>query len=287
MRTFDEIYASVPAEQREELHQFRRTHPESTHVVNGVTWRYIASGAGDQVLLLLVGGLREADAAYRNIPLLEDDFRVIAPSYPALNTMAELADGIAGVLQHESVQSAHVLAGSFGGMLAQVFVRRHRAFVDKLVLSTTAVLDEASTGRYRQGIAMIDAAPEDVVMENAKETMFTIMQPPEAMHDFYRAYLDELYSYRVDKAALASTYHALLDFADNYTLMPDDLAGWPGAMLILEADDDATFDAQTRERVRALYPQAERYVFHNAGHSPAASQRDLYFKVVKDFLLER
>lgn len=283
-RSFNEIYANVPDEQRQRLATFRETHPVSTTEINGTTWEYIDSGQGDEVILLLVGGLRVADAGSRAISMLEDAYRVITPTYPALDTMAALADGLGAVLGAAGVQKAHVLAGSFGGMLAQVYVRRLPEKVDKLILSTTAVLDEESVQRYRQGIEVFSPLPSEQVAEFARNMMFEIIAPPESDHDFYRAYLDELYSYRIHKTELLSTYHALVDFADNYTLTADDLKDWSGALLILESDDDATFNEETRARVRAIYPHAQHYVFHGAGHSPGTTQRERYFKVVKTFL---
>lgn len=281
MRSFEEIYADVPAEQRDALRQFRADHPERAIDHDGTTWRYVVSGADDAPpLLLLVGGLREADAAHANIAALSDTFRVITPSYPALGTMDALADGLSAILTHEGATPAHVLAGSFGGMLAQIFIRRHPALVAKVVLSTTAVFDEASAERYRQALAMVEPLPDDQVAAMAKEMMFATMQPPPDKHAFYRAYLDELYSYRVDKAGIVSLYRALLDFADHGAMAER----WTGDALILESDDDATFDESIRARVRGLYPGASHYTFHGAGHSPATTQRELYFNVVKDFL---
>ena len=281
MRSFDEIYADVPPDQRDALRHFRDTHPEHTLDVNGVTWRYVVSGKPSaHPLLLLVGGLREADAAYANIAELDDDFRVIAPSYPTLDTMEALSDGIAAILRQECVSDVHVLAGSFGGMLAQVFIRRHADLIGKVVLSTTAVLDDANVQSYRAALQMMAALPDAQVLEGAKSTMFDIIQPPEDHHAFYRAYLDELFSYRVDKPALMSMYQALVGFAEGDALQQP----FNGAMMVLESDDDANFDAETRARVRALYPQAQTYTFYSAGHSPATSQRELYFRVVKAFL---
>ncbi len=278
----DHYYTDVP--QYAAFQQFRADHPVSTAEIEGRTWEYIASGTGGQVILLLVGGLRVADAAWRSIPMLEDEFRVITPTYPAAVTMAALADGLAGVLRAEGVMQVHVLAGSFGGMLAQVFIRRHPQHVSKLILSTTAVLDDDSVARYKQGLEMFSPLPEGQVKDFAKTMMFDIIAPPEDMHLFYRAYLEELYSDRLSKDDILSTYHALIDFAENYTLTANDLKGWGGEILILESDDDATFDEKTRAAVRAVYPQARHHVFHGAGHSPGTTQRDLYFQVVKDFL---
>jgi pimeloyl-ACP methyl ester carboxylesterase len=283
-RSFETIYADAPADQRERLREFRASHVARQATVNGVTWDYIDSGSGSETILLLVGGLRVADAAYRNIPMLEDEFRVITPSYPALSTMAALTDGLVGVLAAAGVDQAHVLAGSFGGMVAQVLVRRQPLRVAKLVLSTTTVLDTDSASRYRQSLDMLRPLPPETAADFAKDYMLRTVAPPENEMDFWRAYLDELYSYRINKAELISTYECLLDFAENYRFSPNDLAGWPGQILILESDDDATFDEAARASVRALYPQAQTYTFHGAGHSPGTTQRELYFRVVKDFL---
>lgn len=49
---------------------------------------------------------------------------MISFNYPAALTTA-LADGVAAVLASEGVRHAHVLGGSYSGVVAQVLVRRH------------------------------------------------------------------------------------------------------------------------------------------------------------------
>ncbi len=281
---FDSLYAAVPAPQRQALELFRETHPEQHTPVNGTEWAYLKSGDGEQTILLLVGGLRVADAAHLNIPMLEDDFRVITHSYPGLSTMADLADGLAGLLDDERIDQCTVLAGSFGGMLAQVFVRRYPARVRQLILSTTAVPNQQNVQQYQQGLAMLQAMNEADAAEASQQVMFGIIDPPEDSHAFYQAYLKELFTIRLSKHEIISTYEALIDFAENYSLKADDLHDWPGEILILESDNDGTFDAPVRAAVREIYPQAQSYVFYGAGHSPGTTQRDLYFRVVKAFL---
>ncbi|MEQ8674152.1 MAG: alpha/beta hydrolase [Aggregatilineales bacterium] len=279
LRSFDSIYEDVPTEQRKNFVYFRQTHPPKYAHIDGINWAYIDNVRGDEPVLLLVGGLRVADAAWQSIPMLDDVFRVVTPTYPALNTMNELADGLAGMLDALELEQAYVLAGSFGGMLAQVFVRRHPDRVKKLVLSTTAVLDEDSQTRYQQALTMMQALSDEEMAQTAQSMMFDTMAPPAEMHAFYRAYLDELYTERLTRDELISTYHCLLDFAENHDLQPLEKSD----ILILESDNDATFDEATRARVRALYPHAQHFVFKGAGHSPGTSQRELYFKVVKHF----
>lgn len=279
IRSFDTIYANVPEKQRKNFVYFRQTHPPKYTHIDDTNWEYIDNLRGEDTILLLVGGLRVADAAWQSIPMLDEEFRVVTPTYPAIPTMNALADGLADLLDALDITKAHVLAGSFGGMLAQVFVRRHPDRVKKLVLSTTAVLDADSKARYEQVLGMMQAMSDEDMAQAAQTMMFDTMAPPPEMHDFYRAYLDELYTERLTRDELISTYQCLLDYAQNHALEPLEKSD----ILILESDNDATFDEATRARVRALYPNAEHYVFKGAGHSPGTTQRDLYFRVVKDF----
>jgi pimeloyl-ACP methyl ester carboxylesterase len=278
------FYANAPPEQVTSLNQFRETHPLRRTTVNGTEWEYIASGQGESTILWLVGGLRVADAAYRSIPLMEGTFRIIAPTYPALSTMADLSDGLAGLLDAEGVEKVHLLAGSFGGMVAQVFARRHPQRVDKLILSTTTALKAEDADKYRAQVVMLTAAASEVVAEGSRGTFLSMIAPPESERAFWAAYVDELFSVRLSKADLLSTLNCMIDFAENYRLLPDDLADWRERILIIEAEDDVTFDATARGQLKALYPAAQVHTFRGGGHSPATTRREEYFGLVKRFL---
>jgi pimeloyl-ACP methyl ester carboxylesterase len=280
MDTFNHFYADVPEEQRERLRAFRASHPSHTTRVQSVAWEYLTGGSGAETVLLLVGGLRVADAGFRAMLELERDFRVIAPTYPRVETLAALGDGLAGVLNAEGIDHAHVLAGSFGGMVAQCFVRQHPARVKTLILSNTAVLDETAAARYQTELEMLAPLPNELVRVGAKERFYQMVAPLEAESAFWRAYLDELFSVRLDKADLLSTYRCLLDFANHYTLPP--ISQPP--TLIIESEDDATFGKAQRDAVKALYPKAALHSFQNAGHSAATTQRETYFRVVREFI---
>jgi pimeloyl-ACP methyl ester carboxylesterase len=285
MKTFDDYYVDVPVEQKTRLADFRATHPLQEARIQGTNWKYISCGTGEATILWLVGGLRVADAAYRSIPLMEDSFRIIAPTYPAVTTMAELVDGLAGLLKTEGIAQAHLLSGSFGGMVAQAFIRRYPDMADCVVLSTTTVPDPLLAERYRQQAQMLAAAPPELVASVSKPNFIQMIDPPEEERAFWTAYVDELFSERLGKNDQLSTIHCLLDFVDTYSLTPDDLADWAGRLLIIESEDDATFDADARERLRNLYPMAQVHTFEGGGHSPGTTRRDEFFNLVRNFYL--
>lgn len=274
MLAFDELYKDVPDTQKNALKSFREQNPPKQ--LNG--WNYISTGQGMETILWLVGGLKKADAAFQTIPMMADSFRIIAPDYPALSSMDALADGLSAILAAEGIDSAYVLSGSFGGMLGQVFLRRYPAKVKKLVLSTTTAPDTAQIERYQQLLGMASAAPEELLRELAPSQMFGTIAPPPHEAEFYRAYLKELYSQRLNKQDILSTYEAVIDY------MKRDFSVWEAAnLLILKSDNDATFGEAEQARLIALYPHAQIHTFTGAGHSPSSTQREAYFAKVREF----
>lgn len=277
-----DYYAAVPATQRAELFAFRQAYPTQQFMVDGVAWDVLDTGGADKpALLILVGGLRVADAAYKTTAPLAQDFRVIVPTYPALTTMAALCDGIVGVLDALELDQAHLLAGSFGGMVAQVLVRRHSARISNMILSSTGIPD---AGPYKTQRRMVAALPRFVLRRTLPNRMLAVMAVAHDQQSFWKAFLRELFTERLSKREVLATFDAILDFAENYTLSAADLEGWRGQLLIIQSDDDATFDAASREAVRKLYPDAQFHRFENAGHSPAQNQPDVYQRVVRAFL---
>lgn len=279
---FDRLYADAAPEMREALRAFRSEHPLREASINETRWQYITCGQGEPAVLWLVGGLRVYDAAFSYIPLLENDFRLIVPTYPALHSMAALADGLAGLLDAEGVGQAAVLSGSFGGMLAQVFMRRHPGRAGRVVLSSTSPpLPAAAAAYHRQG-QMLRWLPGPLLGRLVARQFYRIMQPPPAEGAFWRAYLHELFVQRMSKKELLSTLDCMVDYMGQ-GFRPDDLAEWPGQVLIIDAEDDATFDVAASGALRDLYPAAQTYTFAQAGHSPASTQKEQFFALVRSF----
>src|SRR6185369_3567068 len=122
---FDEIYAKVPAEQVARLKEFRLTHPYKQLIVGDTKWEYISCGHGEQTLVLLPGALSVGESMFPLISAFENDYRIIAPSYALSLSMTRLCDGIAQILETEALNRAHVFGGSYGGLVAQYFVRHY------------------------------------------------------------------------------------------------------------------------------------------------------------------
>src|SRR5687768_10291721 len=139
---FDEIYAKVPGEQVERLKEFRRAHPVKRLNFGNQQWEYIACGRESaQTLLLLPGALSVGESAFPLITAFENDYRIIAPSYALSQTMTGLGEGIAHILETEGAGQAHLIGGSYGGLVAQYFVRKFPEKARSLVLSHTFLMN--------------------------------------------------------------------------------------------------------------------------------------------------
>ena len=282
----DKYYRKVPPAQREKFMRFRREHPLKTVLTNGVTWEYLTSGHPfGQALLLLPGALGTAVSAWRTITLLEPgQFHIICPNYPAkVDSMSALADGIAAILTQVGIQTTYVVGGSYGGMLAQVFTHRHPNLVSRLVLSHTYPPVGTRLRSVEPTLRLIRILPMFMVKKMLRDRMTGILPfrpSPELL--LIVAQIREAVDTRLTRQAALSTFLRMMDF-DRQTFSPSDLAGWPGKVLIMLAEDDPTTPEPLRKALVDLYPGARLHLFKGSGHAIAILESEEYLKVMKDF----
>jgi pimeloyl-ACP methyl ester carboxylesterase len=261
-----------------ELAAFRARHTPRSLMQGGVNWRYYAGGSGDRVLLRLSGALGLAEFSFQQISLFERHFRVIAPDYPAVRSLAEMTEGLIAILDAEGVDRAHVIGGSFGGLLAQSLVRRAPERVASLVLSHTGAPDGK---RRRLGAAIVVALPIQLLRTLLRARLGRTL---DAADTFWRRYFDTAVG-QMTKADIMSRVRLQAEFgAERWS--PEGLARWPGRVLLIEGADDPLFPPTARARLRALYPTAEVYQFRGTGHAAAVLKPEEYAAVVTRFLLD-
>jgi pimeloyl-ACP methyl ester carboxylesterase len=262
-----------------QLGEFRTSHAPRHVSRRGVEWSYYTGGGTGDVLLRLTGALGLAEFSFQQIRLFERQFRVIAPDYPAVASLAEMTDGLVAILDAEGVGRAHVSGGSFGGLLAQVLVRHAPERVASLVLSHTGAPDGR---RRRLGVAIAATMPVSVLRALLKAKLGRTLR---AADPFWRRYFDRAIN-EMTKADIMSRVRLQAEFGQQAGWTPSDLASWPGRVLLIEGEDDPLFPAAARQRLRALYPMAEVYAFKGTGHAAAVLKPEEYAAVVSRFLLQ-
>ena len=277
--------AGASEELQRDLLRFRTAYPPKTLMVDGCEWQYYAGGQGVQVLAILPGGLRSGEAAFRLALALENDFRILALTYPPLPRIAQWVEGLKAILDAERIPSAHIFGSSAGGMLAQCFVRRYPRYVLKLVLGDTSLPDRERGLKYRRRSWLMPILPVGLARRLGRRSLPRLVaELPEDQRPFWLAYLSELLDQIYSRAWLVASSQVGIDYMLNYTFSAGDLKDWQGQMLIIDSDDDTVIGLQQLERVRALYPQAQRYTFHQAGHVPAITHEAEYIDLLRCFL---
>jgi pimeloyl-ACP methyl ester carboxylesterase len=291
---YDKFYKKVPQDQIERLKRFRSTHEYKHITLNGTVWKYISGGQGKEALLLLTGGTGIGEAMEFVFAPLEAKYQMVSPTYPLVTTMEELADGIVRILETEGIDRFNILGQSFGGILAQVIVHKYPDKVNKLILSHTTTtsppVDQAikaeSLKRIEKKEKVLSFLPFRIFSLIAKWKISKLIPADIEEKEFWDAYFHEMLS-NMKKGVLASLSKCMIDFGQNYTFSRDDLANWPGKILILESDNDPFFHLSERKALKELYPKAQVHLFHGTGHLTVIVNQEEFLSIIRSFLQEK
>ena len=125
-------------------------------------WKIIATRGpkGAPALLLLPGTLGTAAIFSEVFQRLGGKLRIIAVTYPMIDSIERLADSLAALLTTLGIPRASVAGSSLGGFLAQHFAARHPDRVERLLLGNT-LWDPSQVRRIVGGasVEQLRAAP--------------------------------------------------------------------------------------------------------------------------------
>jgi pimeloyl-ACP methyl ester carboxylesterase len=256
----------------ERLQAFQADFPPRVIAVAGRLWHYIVTGPRTGPPILLLGGvLGRTEFAFEQIGLLARDCFVVAPDYPAVDSLAELTLGLLALLDREGVRRAHVVGGSFGGFMAQALLVRAPERVASLVLSHTGAPD----GR-RHRVGWITLIPGPVLRGLLRVRLGRTLR---AADPFWRDHFDRVVS-SLDRADIASRVRLQAEFGALPTAPPS----WAGPVLLLAAADDPLLGLAAQATLATRFPGAERHVFAGTGHAAALLQPEAYANEVLTFV---
>lgn len=281
-------YSKIPDWQKEFLRDFRDSHPQKSLDVNGVTWQYYDSGKGEETLLLLHGGFVAFDMWIHQIVAFERDYRIIAPTCPALPepTMANYANALHATLLNEGIERVDMMGYSEGGLIAQCFLRAYPELVRKAILGHTFY--PSSDNKYSQyDFKIFRILPafltEWVFRQFAHPDKEELEHDSTQWLDWYQAYFKENLS-DLSKDQILTHIDLMMDFSRNYEFQPGDLSDWDGEMLITVCADDVVLGYF--EGLKALYPDAETHMFPEGlgAHSIALITPQVFNERIRAFL---
>lgn len=281
------LYKDVPPAQLEAFRQFRVEHAFKHLPEEDVDWEYYDVGSGQTTRLVLTGALGVPYFDWHHLAHFAQKSRVIDPCYAPVRTMDALCNGIAGILRHEGIERAHVQGGSYGGFVAQVFVRRYPEMVQSLILSHTQppYPDDDSIKRMEKMLRWMEWMPAGLLRQMMRLTLNRMMPPDKAGNELLLAIYAELLKRLTKDDALSMLSRTVTYQHCRFT--PDDLAAWPGRILILLSEDDHATPGEVREDLIKLYPQAQIHLFQGSGHTTSWNQADEYRRVIDEFVGKR
>ncbi len=111
------FYRGVPAKSLQRLQEFRQRYPYQSRTIRGHEWRFIDTGEGEEVLVVMAGGTSIAEVSFQSLAHFAEQCRVIAPDYPPIGNISELFEGLISLLDDLGVGQFSLMGGSYGGWI--------------------------------------------------------------------------------------------------------------------------------------------------------------------------
>lgn len=265
---------------------------EKKLTVKGVEWGYVTGGRGPQTLLMFHGAVGGAETMQWLADALAHEYRTIAPTIAGVRTLEEVCDAASAILDREHVGRAVVFGGSFGGLVAQAFLKRRWRQVEHLVLLSTGAPSPAVGAKNARAVKFMRLIPFPLMRALMKLEMGKHLQAPASSPDdaervnLFKQRLNDYLDHKLTKQTFLSRIELSIDFNLRETYGPDDYADWPGRVLLVESNDDPMIPAAERARLKAAYPRALVCTFEGAGHMIPLLRQEELVGVVRAFLKE-
>lgn len=275
---FDEVYAKVDAVEVESLIAFRSANHPKMIEVNGINWEYISMGDGEETILFLHGMTGAYDIWWHQLNALQADYRVIAVTYPAVDSLAEMEAGVFAILDAEIVDEFNVVGTSLGGYFAQYLVAHHSDRILGAVFSNTFPPNDLIAEKNKTIGAALPFLPEWLVIDVLRGSFAASVYPASGNDELTLAFLNEIGYGRMSKAQVVGRFHGVVEKFDAPDLSELDIP-----VLIIEADNDPLVELTLREQLKEIYPTAEVHTFSGVGHFPYLNHPDEYTELLLEF----
>ncbi len=280
-----------------DIADYRTAYPLKSENIAGKEFRYrhLRNEASETTVVCLVGGIGLSDLAYSLCARLSEHYSVITFDYPeAYPTLDALSDAVAELLRRLGIR-AYFLGQSLGGMVAQLMQIRHPEVVSGLVLSNTgtlsAELGEEGLECYRRmmqsqrkAYRLIRILPFAFLKRSMRKGIEAKFRDnPEEERRVMRAML-ELTMELLTKRYELHMIRLLLDIEGHLNARKPDFAALSGRVLILSADDDATFCDDIKRVLEASMTDPMVHRFARGGHLAPFIHVEETLAAVKGFI---
>lgn len=260
------------------LIDFRSLPTKSIQAV-GHDWTYLTLGKGPKTILFLHGMTGSYDFWWQQMMAFGSTYQVISVTYPPIDNLAELGQGIMAILDKEHVDKTVVVGSSLGGYLTQYLLATYPQRVEKAVLGNTFPQNDIYEQQNKTRVTLATWLPEWAVMGALRKNLEEKVIPASETNPLAEAMLLENGYGRMSKAQFLARYYCVID-----KFKPVDNQTKNVPLLIFESDNDPLILPELRTKLKQLYPTAQVHTFHQKGHFPYLNDPTEYNAVLGEFL---
>ncbi len=234
-------------------------------MVNGIKLAYNRRGKGTP--LLLVHGFPLDSSSWDEMgSLLENEFDIIAPDLRGFGesttiesayTISDMADDLAGLLDHLGLEKTLLVGHSMGGYVALAFAKKYPKRISGLgLISSQAAGDplDRKEGRYKTA---------NDVAEHGVSVVTDAMTPKLSADTRVQTFVHSVIG-RQSKDGVIGALKAMAEREDSTPLFA--LFDFP--IVLIHGDADALIPMDRSKEIKAILPSAQYFEIKRAGHMP-------------------
>lgn len=273
------LYARVDVDTRRALETFRANHPPQLITIERMNWEYLATGQGKETILFLHGMTGAYDIWWQQINALQERYRILSVTYPAIHTLEGLTRGILTILEREHITQVHLAGTSLGGYLAQYFLAQYPSLIQRVCFGNTFPPNDLIAHQNRWIGMALPFLPESVVLASVRKNIVDSIYPAANRSELVLAFLLELLKDRMSKAQFVARYHCVVE---PFSIPVLQSLGIPA--MIIESDNDPLVAEVLREQLKATYPSATVRTLHHVGHFAYLNEAPTYNRLIEEWL---
>lgn len=236
-----------------------------TVAVNGINLAYTRLGKGTP--LMLVHGFPLDSSSWNElIPYLKDHFDLILPdlrgfgkstTVEAPYTLSDMADDLAGLLDHLGVEKTALAGHSMGGYISLAFAKKYPQRVSGLGLIASQAAADAPEGKERRYKTAADVAEKGVGV--VVEAMTPKLSADVRVQEFVRGVIE-----RQSKQAVIGALKAMAEREDAMPI----LSSFNFPLVLIHGDADQLIPIERAKEIKSANPSATLLELKGAGHMP-------------------
>ena len=259
------------------LDSFRSLPLKSLHH-EGLQWKYLTLGEGEESILFLHGMAGSYDIWWQQILAVKSQYRIVAVTYPPAASLKEMGDAVNKIMDAEHVNQFHVIGSSLGGYFAQYLKTNYPDRVQKAIFANTFPPNNIYEEKNGTSAALARYLPEWLLMIAFRSNIRKEVLPASENFPLLEAYLLQQSYGGMSKQQFLARYHCVVD-----KFKPLPALSTSKDILIIESDNDPLIFPELRQGMKDMYTSADVFTFHNNGHFPYLNDTEEYNALVRDF----